>query len=110
MLRLPPLYDKAIGEDRYCSIGGNPLFKWLYPYKDNLIPQTANREAESTGDDVVVTVDEAAIVAQGADTGIGHGQEGGGPPPSVSGQVEKISDVVAKAARQGREARRIGGP
>ena len=55
-------------------------------------------------------VDDAGEVVHEAVPGTGPGQDGVGPPTTVVGHVSETSAVVPKAARQGSEARRIGGP
>ena len=57
-------------------------------------------------------VDAAEVVVQVAVPGNGTGppgRDGGGPPISVDGHAIESSVDVPKAARQGSEARRVGG-
>ena len=78
------------------------------PQRTSLIPAAANRETACPG--AVEAGDETGVVVQVAEPGIGPGQDGGGPPrPDVGHEVDS-SVFVPTAARQGREARRIGGP
>ena len=82
--------------------------KGRIPLPTTLIPAAANRETAWTVEDVAA--DATEVVVQGAAPGNGPGQDGGGPPIFEVGHVAEISAVIPKAARQGREARRIGGP
>ena len=76
------------------------------PPSTTLIPAAANRETSRTG---AVVAEDATVVVQLAAPGKA-GQDGGGPPISEVGHVAETSAVAPNAARQGREARRIGGP
>jgi len=77
------------------------------PYTLTLIPAAANREAVCPVGSVAVDV--AAVEVQVAAPGIGPGRDGGGPPISAVGQVGDNSVTFPIAARQGSEARRVGG-
>ena len=75
------------------------------PLPTALIPAAANRKAVSTVAEVAEDV--AAVAVQAAGPSTGRRRDGGGPPIPVAGHVVETSVGVAKAPRQGSEARGI---